>query len=142
MGGLRVLLVEDDRLIRWWMASCLEREGLMVVAPVTFEEAVRAGTMEPFDVLVSDWRLENGHNGIEVLAAVRSALPKITSILVSAEVDDTLTRRARDAGFDHVIPKPQRSAELLAALQRLRTPCEPEPELDCPDLLRAIHACA
>ena len=114
---LRILIVEDNQLLRWWMTLCLSREGFLVVAPPTVEEAFCLGTAYPFDVLVSDWRLQNGHNGLEILAAVKQASPEIASILISAEADHDLTNRALGAGFDRVMQKPLASIDIVSAIQ-------------------------
>jgi DNA-binding NtrC family response regulator len=114
---LRVLLVEDNQLLRWWMAMCLSREGFLVVAPPTVEEALCLGAAYPFDVLVSDWRLSDDHDGLEILAAVKQASPRIASILISAEADHDLTERALHAGFDRVMQKPLDSSDIVSAIQ-------------------------
>lgn len=121
MEHLRILLIEDNRLLRWWMARSLIREGFLVVAPPTVEEGLRLGTTYPFDVLVSDWRLTDGHDGLEVLTAVRQSFPGIVSILVSAEADEKLTERALGAGFDRVIHKPLEVSEIVGAIQSCAT---------------------
>lgn len=114
---LRILLVEDNQLLRWWMTLCLTREGFLVVAPPTVEEAVSLGGSYPFDVLVSDWRLSDGHDGLEILAAVKQVSPRIGSILISAEADHDLTERALDAGFDRVMQKPLEASAIVSAIQ-------------------------
>jgi len=113
----KILLIEDNRLLRWWMTKSLTQEGFLVVAPPTVDEALRLGTAYPFDVLVSDWRLPDGHDGMEVLTAVRRAFPRIASILISAEADAELTERALDAGFDRVMQKPLEVSEIVGAIQ-------------------------
>ena len=117
MNQPRILLIEDNELLRWWMVKCLTREGFRVVAPPTVDEGLKMGTQNPFDVLVSDWRLPDGHDGLEVLAAVRAVFPDIISILISAEADDELTKRALEAGFDRVIRKPLEVSEIVGAIQ-------------------------
>lgn len=117
MKRTRILLIEDDRLLRWWMARSLTREGFNVVAPPTVADGLKLATEVPFDVLVSDWRLPDGHNGFEVLHAVQRIFPHIFSILISAEVDPDLTSRALDAGFHRVIPKPLEVSEIVGAIQ-------------------------
>ena len=115
----RVLLVEDNRLLRWSMTRGLTREGFLVVAPETVEEALMLGALIPFDVLVSDWRLEDGHDGFQVLNAVRQKLPNIASILISAEADDELRRRGLSAGFDRVLQKPLEISAIAGAIPGL-----------------------
>lgn len=113
----KILLIEDNRLLRWWMTRSLTREGYLVVAPPTVDEGLRLGTAYPFDILVSDWRLPDGHDGLEVLTAVRQVFPQIASILISAEADSELTERALDAGFDRVMRKPLEVSEIVGAIQ-------------------------
>ena len=112
-----ILLIEDNNLLRWAMTRNLSQEGFLVIAPPTVEEGLRLGTLYPFDLLVCDWRLPDGHNGMEVLAAVRQAFPQIPSILISAETDDILTERALGAGFNRVMQKPMEVSEIVGAIQ-------------------------
>ena len=119
MKSPRVLLVEDNRLLRWCVCSELHRGGCAVVAPETVDEVLRLDPAQPVNVLVTDCRLADGHNGFEVLARVRERYPEICAILISAEADPQLAARARDAGFDVVIEKPCRVAEIVGAVRAL-----------------------
>jgi CheY-like chemotaxis protein len=122
----RVLLVEDNLLFRWWMLADFDRAGFFVMAPNTVEEALRLGTRAPFDILVTDWRLSGGHDGFEVLERVRQRFPDILAVLISAEADAGLTRRAKSAGFDFVLQKPFPSATMIDLVRALtaREPSE------------------
>ncbi|MBZ5667680.1 MAG: response regulator [Acidobacteriia bacterium] len=117
MERSKILLIEDNRLVRWWMSKCLTREGFQVVAPPSVDEALRLAATNRFDVLVSDWRLPDGQDGFKVLTAVRQAFPRIISILISAEADAELTERALGAGFDRVIPKPMEVSQIVEAIK-------------------------
>ena len=119
MKSPRVLLVEDNRLLRWCVCSELHCGGCAVVAPETVDEVMRLDPAQTVNVLVTDCRLADGHNGFEVLARVRERYPEICAILISAEADPQLAVRARDAGFDVVIEKPCRVAEIVGAVRAL-----------------------
>jgi DNA-binding response OmpR family regulator len=112
----KVLLVEDNMLLRWWMEGSLTREGLWVTAPETIEEALRLASAYPFDVLITDWQLAGGREGFEVLAEMRRHHPPQVAVLISAEADKSLVERGRRAGFDRVIQKPFPLAEIVAAV--------------------------
>ncbi len=88
-----------------------------MVAPTTVDEAVEVGSSHLFDVLVSDWRLPDGHDGMEILAAARRGSPRIAAILISAEADRDLTTRALGAGFRRVMLKPLEASEIVNAVQ-------------------------
>ncbi len=115
----RVLLVEDNRLLRWCVCKELDRSGCAVLAVETVEEALRLDSEQPVNVLVTDCRLSEGHDGFEVLAYVRARYPHISSILISAEADPQLASRARNAGFNYVIEKPCPVEEIVGAIRAL-----------------------
>lgn len=119
MKSPSVLLVEDNKLLRWCVCSELHRGGCAVMAPETVDEVMRLDPAQPVNVLVTDCRLADGHNGFEVLATLRQRYPKICAILISAESDPQLAMRARKAGFDVVIEKPCRVEEIVGAVRAL-----------------------
>lgn len=119
MRGLTVLLVEDRRLLRWWMTRSLQRAGCFVLTADSPSEAMSMVTAYPFDVLVTDWRLADGHDGSDVLAQIRERYPEMPAILISAEADTKLSGRAEAAGFDLVIEKPFSATEIVDAVRKL-----------------------
>jgi two-component system nitrogen regulation response regulator GlnG len=119
MSPLNVLLVEDNRLLRWCLACALKRGGYTVIAVESADEALRLNGDLRADILVTDWRLNGGENGFEVLRQIRSKFPGIVSILISAEADADLATRAREAGFQYVIEKPCQVADIVCAVNAL-----------------------
>jgi CheY-like chemotaxis protein len=114
-----VLLVEDNSLLRWWMTSSLSNEGFRVAAPKSVEEAISLAGVQPFDVLITDWRLAEGHDGLEVLNRARRKDPSTVAVLVSAEAEEDFSERAKELGFDLVIEKPFGVADIVAAVHEV-----------------------
>ena len=114
----RVLLVEDNRVLRWWMVSGLEEAGFDVVSTASAEEAQWLGACFEFDVLVTDWQLtgDGGKDGFDVMQHLRAKHPKLLTVLVSAKADADLAQRAWEAGFNVVLQKPLRLAEVIGAI--------------------------
>lgn len=112
----KLLLVEDNPLLRWWMNSTLEQEGFRVTALDSLDAFHRLDSAAPFDVLVTDWRLNDGHTGLDVLRLARGRYPEIVAVLVSAEASPQFADQARASGFDLVLEKPVPSAEIIAAV--------------------------
>jgi len=112
----KVLVVEDNRLLRWWMTSSLEQAGFVVEAPETFSEALHICDTSAIEMLVTDWHLREQGDGFEVLAHARRHSPQVFAVLISAEADAELTGAARNAGFDVVIQKPFPVAEIVGAV--------------------------
>ena len=124
MNHIRILLVEDNALLRDWIRTSLEEDGFDVTAASSLAEADCAGAAWPFDVLVTDWKLADG-TGFDVLADVRPMWSGILPILISADADSTLVERARAAGFRAVLQKPFPPWKIVAAIHELAAqPCE------------------
>lgn len=117
MHQTTVLLVEDIKVLRQWIAMHLESHGFQVLAPETVEQALALAHVYPFHALITDWRLANGHDGFAVLAAIRSELPDVPAILISADPEVELAGRARQAGFNMVLEKPFPPWKILDALK-------------------------
>jgi CheY-like chemotaxis protein len=119
VGQLSILLVEDNPLLRWWMTNSLRLDGCRVTAPESVREAISLAAHSSFDLLITDWRLAQGHHGSEILSCVRENFPQTLAILVSAEAGAELSDRARARGFDLVIEKPFPAAEFIGAVHGL-----------------------
>lgn len=118
--GLRVLLVEDDVLGRVGMADLLESWGCTVLAA----EGAQAGCDllrpdQPLDIIISDFRLGGGINGIEAVAMLRAAAGRrIAACLVSGDTDADLGQQAEAAGLT-LLKKPVRPANLRSLMRQL-----------------------
>jgi two-component system, response regulator PdtaR len=118
---VRVLIVEDEVLIAWALADCLEDAGHEVVGPAaTMAEALALceGVAAPPDLAVLDIGLRDGGSGVDVARALRARWG-VRSIFASAQAEDA--RRARDA-----------------ALGCVSKPYEPETVLRCVEVAREV----
>jgi CheY-like chemotaxis protein len=123
-GSLRVLLVEDDVLVREASASFLEAEGCTVTTACDADEALaaferlrseRAGP----DVLVTDHRLPGSTSGAELVERLSSAGdPGLPCVLLTGDVDDPWADRAPrpDRAF---LRKPVNGEVLRDAIRRV-----------------------
>ena len=104
---LRVLVVEDEPLIRWSIAETLGREGHTVLEADDAESAIRAvGDMpEPADVVLLDYRLPDS-NDLTLLATIRRLAPSSAVVMMTAYGTPDVTRRAMELGAYDVVDKP------------------------------------
>jgi two-component system, NtrC family, response regulator AtoC len=104
---LRVLVVEDERLIRWAIGETLALAGHTVVEAEDGATAVRAlsGPDKPFDVVLLDYRLPDS-NDLTLLARVRRLSPRTPVILMTAYGAEEVTKDALDLGVYGIMNKP------------------------------------
>src|SRR3712207_6632246 len=85
--GIRVLLIDDDALVREMLADTLTEEGIEVDGLATAEDALvllRAGQVP--DVLVADIDLGPGLSGLDLAAIARERHPAVEVVLISGKI--------------------------------------------------------
>jgi DNA-binding NtrC family response regulator len=103
---LRVLVVDDEPLIRWSLAETLTDMGHVVVESGDGASAIRAlDEHEPFDAVVLDYRLPDS-NDLSLLATIRRRAPRTAVILMTAFGTAEVTSGAITLGAYRVVPKP------------------------------------
>jgi DNA-binding NtrC family response regulator len=104
--ALRVLVVDDEALIRWSLSETLEGLGHKVVEASNAAEAVQCvKTSGPFDVVLLDYRLPDS-NDLELLSRIRTLAPSSAVIMMTAFGTPEVTSGALGLGAYRVIPKP------------------------------------
>jgi CheY-like chemotaxis protein len=121
LAGVRVLLVDDDELVREALHDYFLECGAAVVAADSARAGLAAFTAEPPDVLVSDLRMPPGEDGFWLIAAVRALAPRsggeVPAVAVTGDV--MAASQALAAGFHAVHGKPPRLPDLAALVGRL-----------------------
>jgi DNA-binding response OmpR family regulator len=115
MDGARVLVVDDDDMIRMVLHRVVEIAGGTVTEAATGEDGLRALYDGRPDVVVLDIGLP-GLDGWHVLERIRQ-LTDVPVVMLSAHDDELEKVRALRAGADDYVTKPFGAAELLARLQ-------------------------
>ena len=114
---LRVLVVDDEPLIRWSVAETLTERGYLVVQTGDGSGARSAvRDTDAFDVVLLDYRLPDSDD-LSLLASIRRAAPRAQVIMMTAFGRPEVVRAALDLGAYSVIGKPfemQAIAELVA----------------------------
>jgi response regulator NasT len=112
---LRVIVIEDESLIRMDVVATLQEAGYEVIGEgADGEEAIRLATeLEP-DLVVMDIKMPK-LDGIS--AAEKIAELKIPVVLLTAFSQSDLVARAAAAGAMAYVTKPFKPADLLPAIQ-------------------------
>jgi len=119
----RILLVEDEPGVRNAMRMLLKIEGYEVIAAAGAAEALERLRAEDFDLLVTDFHLEAGRTGTQVIAAARERHgPGFKAILVTGDTSAAIREFQGDMQDDaclRVASKPINSDELLGQVRAL-----------------------
>lgn len=115
---MRLLLVEDDRVLAAALSRALRAEGFVVDHVDAGKAAVEAVAVSAPDLLVLDLGLPD-MDGTQVLHQVRKSQPRLPVLVLTARdgVSDKVS--ALDTGADDYLCKPFEMDELLARLRVL-----------------------
>lgn len=115
---MRLLLVEDDDLLRSTLKRDLERLGYAVDTAADGEQGEFLGATEPYDVAVLDLGLP-GLSGLEVLRRWRAAGQAMPVIALTARDQWHERVEGLKAGADDYLGKPFHFEELAARVAAL-----------------------
>jgi DNA-binding NtrC family response regulator len=104
---LRVLVVDDELLVRWAIAETLKEHGHTVVEAESGAGALRElqATSPRVDAVLLDYRLPDAHN-LSLLAQIRWVAPRTPVILMTAFGTPELAAGALQLGAYEVLDKP------------------------------------
>ena len=106
-SALRILIVDDEPLIRWSLANTLRDSGHEAVEAVNGATALRAVAEAevPFDVVLLDLRLPDSMD-LGLLAQLRRVTPSTSAVLMTAYGTPEVVQGAFDLGAIRVVGKP------------------------------------
>ena len=117
---IRVLLAEDQAMVRGALAALLSREqDIEVVAEVARgDEVVEAALSTRPDVALLDIEMPGG-SGLDAAQALHKALPTCRSVILTTFGRSGYLRRAMESGARGFLLKDAPASELAAALRRV-----------------------
>ncbi|MBI5461797.1 MAG: response regulator transcription factor [Gammaproteobacteria bacterium] len=115
---MRVLIVEDENLLREQLRTRLKAEGHVVDTARDGEEGLYAGREYPLDIAVIDLGLPK-LSGIEVIRSLRAAGKDFPILILTARGRWQDKVEGLEAGADDYLVKPFEVEELLARLRAL-----------------------
>jgi CheY-like chemotaxis protein len=102
---MRVLVVDDEPLVRWALTQMLEENGCVVVESEDACSARREAARERFDLVLLDYNLPDSRD-FELLRTLRRLAPARPVVMMSARLSHEETAEARRLGAVAIIPKP------------------------------------
>jgi signal transduction histidine kinase/CheY-like chemotaxis protein len=119
LQGAVVLVVDDDPDVLAATRDLLSGWKCAVLTADTLEDAVRVAADEEIDVIIADYRLADGHTGLEVIEALNEkGGGRAKAVIITGNVNPDELSRLR-AGRYPVLSKPVAPVTLRSILHRL-----------------------
>jgi DNA-binding NtrC family response regulator len=116
----RILVVDDEPLIRWAASSTLSDAGFQVIEAPNVAGALKVVDTTAVDLALLDFRLSDGE-GTRVLEALHRVQPACRCIVMTAFRTPELTAYAARDGVD-VLDKPFGMPDLLGLVASVMAP--------------------
>lgn len=120
----RVLVLEDDVLMRSLIVRNLKNEGYEIVETADGSDTVKRYSeamleRKPFDVVLIDLTIPLGMGGARAMELLRQADPQVDAIVSSGNRSDPAMLQPSAHGFADVLPKPYDSADLVRVVNQV-----------------------
>ncbi|MHB9028855.1 MAG: response regulator [Candidatus Latescibacterota bacterium] len=118
MGGMRVLVVDDDALVLTSLDAMLRSNGYVTSTAGSGAKAIEMLKREPHDLVLMDV-IMRGMDGIDTLREIKRFLPDISVIFISGYPEPDCILEALSAGAADFIVKPCEEEEIIARIEEV-----------------------
>ena len=137
LGGMHILIVDDERDARELLRAMLAGTGARISEAESASDALRIFAEDRPDIILADIAMP-GQDGYSLIHVMRGLLDteatRPLALAVSAYVRREDRLRALRAGFDEHITKPVQIDDLFAAIARARREPSPPASTEEPDV--------
>src|SRR5688572_14273556 len=106
-----ILIVDDEKLIRWSLKEFLGQQGFAVTAVEDGRSALKATEEEIFDAVLLDYKLPDT-NGLEVLQRIHAREPDLPVVMITSHSSVENAVAAMKAGASDYVTKPFRNDDI------------------------------
>ena len=118
MGNTKILIVDDELIMRESLAGWLERDGHEIATAPSGEEALEILKEARFDILLVDIKME-GISGLEVLKHVKENDPDVDVVMITAYGSiSTAIDAMKNGAYDYLL-KPFDPNELGVLIEKI-----------------------
>jgi two-component system response regulator PilR (NtrC family) len=114
---MRILIIDDEEVLRDVLQAVLEREGFEVILAATGEEGLSIIDTDEVDLVILDMMLP-GISGIETLRSIKETHPHLGVIIITAYSSIDGAIEAMKQGAYHYVPKPFKNEEVVLTVKK------------------------
>ncbi|HEX2914491.1 MAG TPA: ATP-binding protein [Chloroflexia bacterium] len=118
MSKETIVVVDDEAPARSAVARLLTERGYTVHALASGQEAIDFANTTPFDVLLTDFRMPGGLDGLTTVRAVRRINPQVVAIIMTGHSSIDLAIQSLNLGVHGFVVKPFTAFELTRTIEQ------------------------
>lgn len=113
-----IVVVDDDPAALRAVSRLLQERGYIVHSLPGGQEAIDFANTAPFDVLLTDFRMPGGLDGLTTVRAVRRINPQVVAIVMTAHANIDLAIQSLNLGVHGFVIKPFTAFELIRTIEQ------------------------
>jgi DNA-binding NtrC family response regulator len=113
----KILVVDDDKLIRWSLKEIFSQEGYSVDTVATVNDALRQAKKIPYELIFADLEISD-ESGIEMLKNAIVFQPDAKIIILSALSEQQIEPRLGNLNIFSIIEKPFKSEQIRSIVKK------------------------
>ena len=117
LDPIKVLIVDDEEVMRSLMIKILEKAGYKVITANGGLAARQILAEQPIDLVLSDVKMPD-MNGFDLLKEIKANYQHIAVIMMTAYADSYTIKDALIYGADEYITKPFKHYEVTVVMER------------------------
>jgi len=121
---LNILVIDDDRDIRFGLNRTVRRCGYDVVEASSGEEGLELMASQKIDMVFCDLRFPRGLSGEQILEAIQQQYPDVKVVMMSCAMDYTTKTELQTLGASDSLQKPFFKEQCLATIHALFPPIQ------------------
>jgi DNA-binding response OmpR family regulator len=113
---MKILIIDDDELVRMTCRNVLKKEGHDVLEAENGNEGVNVFKSKKPDLVITDILMPD-KEGLETISEIKAANPSAKIIAISSggsSKNMSFLKLAKQLGADHAMTKPLKPSELIA----------------------------
>lgn len=118
MAKETIVVVDDEAPARSAVARLLQERGYIVHALPGGQEAIDFANQQHFDVLLTDFRMPSGLDGLTTVRAVRRINPQVVAIIMTGHSSIDLAIQSLNLGVHGFVVKPFTAFELTRTIEQ------------------------
>lgn len=115
----KVLIVDDEALIRFGLEKFVKQEGYATISAGTGKKALELIEDHDPDIALLDLKLQDSIDGLELLSIIKKTRPKIVSVMISGQTEIHGAVEAMKLGARDYLEKPIDFDKLKAVLDSI-----------------------
>jgi len=117
MGGAKILVIDDEAIVRASCERVLTPEGYSVAVVARGSDAMECLSREHFDLVLSDLKMPD-MDGLEVLRNIKERWPGISVVLITGYGSDPTALQAIESGAVEYLEKPFTPEDIVRVVKR------------------------